>query len=58
MTRRITPIANIEPSEPEPAATNFDRLLEILERNAASVQEPELVARLRAALRAMKEKSC
>jgi hypothetical protein len=26
--------------------TNFDRLLAILERNAASAREPELIARL------------
>ncbi len=56
MTRRTTPIANIKKSAPKPV-TNFDRLLAILERNAASVQhEPELGQRLRDALRAMRER--
>jgi hypothetical protein len=52
MTRRITPI-KIPAPKPAPV-TNYDRLLAILERNAASVQEPELVARLRAALRTIR----
>jgi hypothetical protein len=55
---RTTPTTNMT-SAPKPATNNYDRLLAILERNAASVQhEPELVRRLREALRAIKEKSC
>jgi hypothetical protein len=53
---RTTPTTNIETSESKPV-TNFDRLLIILERNAASVQhEPELARRLREAIRAMRER--
>jgi hypothetical protein len=56
MTRTTTPITKQE-SAPKPA-DNYGRLLEILERNVARASEPELVQRLRAALRAMKSKSC
>jgi hypothetical protein len=57
MTRtRPAPATNIETSAPK-AVTNYDRLLAILERNAASVQhEPELARRLRDAIRAMEER--
>jgi hypothetical protein len=40
-------------------ATNYGRLLKILERNLADAREPELIRRLREALRALvEEKSC
>jgi hypothetical protein len=56
MTQRTTPTSNIETSAPKPV-TNFDRLLAILERNAASVEhEPELARRLRDAIRTMRER--
>jgi hypothetical protein len=58
MTRRTTPTKDIKTSAPKPV-TNYSRLLKILERNAASVREPELVKRLRSALRTLvEEKSC
>jgi hypothetical protein len=59
MTRMPSmPTTNIEISTPKPV-TNYDRLLAILERNAASVQhEPELARRLREAIRALGEKPC
>jgi hypothetical protein len=46
MTQRTTPTTSIEESAHK-SITNFDRLLVILERNAANSREPELVARLR-----------
>jgi len=56
VTRRITPItADIKTSAPAPV-TNYDRLLTILERNAANAREPELIQRLRDAIRAMGER--
>ncbi len=45
------------PTKAPKPVTNYARLLAILERNAADAREPELVKRLRAALRAIKEKS-
>ena len=56
MTQRTPPTTDIKTSESEPAVTNFDRLLEVLERNAASAHEPELARRLREAIRAMRER--
>jgi protein-tyrosine-phosphatase len=54
----VAPTANIKKSAPKPVTNNYDRLLAILERNAASVnQEPELVARLRDAIRAIRSRS-
>jgi hypothetical protein len=52
MTRtRTAPATNVETSAPK-LVTNFDRLLAILERNAANVQhEPELARRPRDAIR-------
>jgi hypothetical protein len=38
------------PTEPKLVTDNYDRLLAILERNAASTRERELVARLRDAI--------
>jgi hypothetical protein len=46
MMTRTTPITN-QKSAPKPVVTNYDRLLIILERNAAEAREPELIARLR-----------
>jgi hypothetical protein len=54
MMTRTTPTNNTETSEPKRGTDNFDRLLKVLERNAVNAQEPELVARLRAALRTIK----
>jgi hypothetical protein len=55
MAQRTPPTTNTETSEPKRVTDNFDRLLKVLERNAANAQEPELVARLRAALRTIKD---
>jgi hypothetical protein len=51
------PTANTKTFAPAPEpADNFDRLLAILERNAASVQhEPELARRLREAIRTIRD---
>jgi hypothetical protein len=51
MIRRLTPTTNNKTSAPKPAgANNYDRLLVILECNAAEAREPELIARLRETL--------
>jgi hypothetical protein len=58
MTQRTTPTPDNKTSESKLATDNYDRLLKILERNAASAHEPELIARLRetiARLRAVTE---
>ena len=56
---RTTPLIKEISRKPDKPATNYSRLLKILERNAASVQhEPELIRRLRDAIRAIEEKSC
>jgi hypothetical protein len=57
MTQRTMPTTNIKIPAPKPApvTNNYDRLLAILERNAASVRgEPELIARLRDAIRTIR----
>lgn len=57
MTQRTTPITNIKEISRKPKpATNYDRLLRVLEANAASAHEPELARRLRDAIRAMRER--
>jgi hypothetical protein len=45
MTRTTTPSVTVKVAAPKPAA-NYERLLTVLERNAASTNEPELIARL------------
>ena len=57
MTQRTTPTTDIKTPKPKPV-TNYDRLLAILERNVADAREPELVTRLREAIRALGEKPC
>lgn len=58
MTQRATPIPATDTFTAKPATNNHDRLLAILERNAASVKhESELARRLRDAIRTIKEKS-
>jgi hypothetical protein len=57
MAERTVPTTKIPKPKPAPGTNNYDRLLAILERNAASVQhEPELARRLREAIRAMRER--
>jgi hypothetical protein len=59
VTQRTTPIINIKTApKPKPVITNYERLLRVLEANAASAREPELVQRLKLALRAIERKSC
>jgi hypothetical protein len=43
---RTAPITDTKTPAPKRVANNYDRLLAILERNAASTHEPELIARL------------
>jgi hypothetical protein len=57
MTRRTTPIADNKTSAPKPA-TNYERLLAVLERNAENAREPELLRRLRDQIRTILERSC
>jgi hypothetical protein len=45
---------NIKTSAPKPVTDNYDRLLAVLEANAASAREPELIRRLRDAIRAIR----
>jgi hypothetical protein len=54
MTR--TPIPDIETSASKPV-TNYDRLLAVLEANAERASEPELIRRLRDALRIIRSAS-
>jgi hypothetical protein len=48
------PSTNTGTSASKFITNNYDRLLAILERNTANVQEPELVTRLRDAIRTIR----